>query len=404
MNIFIITAVSVISALALVVGLFKGYSKLSCWGGTVLGTMLLSRLCSLWIPADNTYSGLITLGVALGIMLLLTFLFTRVRRYIVHAMSDSQKLSHYRQHDEREENEEQILMALDRKDKKAYRKYSKHKFRESKGPWGVVDRVFGGLTMAINAIIIMAVLCSMTYVVVDSLIYVAEGANLAWVESLKGAFSGLIDVPFWTDFGSVYALDLIFITLMCVCLRIGYKGGVLSALGTLLVLGLLGGAGFLSYNLAFNVNPYIDLARKLYEGVFTGVEENLSAIFSAMQMEPIVLAQLIVMLGQFLLLLIPIIIIGVFIPRIIERIKDSKVARVVDGAFGALVLFVIIFGILMFVGGILYQIHDIEALAVFGAYMDKSVFAKCLYSQNFIAELEFVKNIPLRDWLVPTVE
>ena len=36
-----------------------------------------------------------------------------------------------------------ILLSLDKGDKKAYRKYSRVRFRRRRGAWGVVDRVFG---------------------------------------------------------------------------------------------------------------------------------------------------------------------------------------------------------------------------------------------------------------------
>ncbi|MGN0814673.1 MAG: hypothetical protein ACI4MH_05545 [Candidatus Coproplasma sp.] len=401
----VIISVAALAALGLIVGLVKGLSKASCWGCTVIGTVILTRLCVRFVP-DSTYfgeiplnmSGVLSLVIALGILLALTLLCSRARRFINKAMAKRQKLSYYRQHDEREENEEKILVALDNNDKKTYRKLSKRKFRESRGAWGVVDRVLGGICVAANAVTAIVLVWSLAFVTVDMIVGIGAEANLDWVNSLSSLFAGTIDTAFWVNTCSKFALDVIVVCLMCLCIRTGYKGGILSWLGTVLVLALVVGAGFLSYVFAFNFPAYISLATDLTNGAFAGIVESMSGIFEAMSLDPIILAQITIMVVQFLLFLIPVIIAGVFIPRLIDKIRDSKVVAVVDGALGALVLFAVIFAVLMFVGAVVYQLNDVPALAVFNTYMKKSAVAKSLYSKNFLAEVEFIKNIPIRSW------
>lgn len=395
---YILIAVSVICAIFLIVGLFKGYAKLSFWGGTVIGTVFISRLATMWIPEDNAYAGLISLGVALGVMLLLSFLFQRVKKYIVRAVAASEKLSDYRNHDERAENEEQILVALDKKDKKTYRKLSKRKFRKSRGPWGVVDRVFGGITYAVNAATVLAIICCVAFVVVDMLTFNASGSGIVWIETIESAFTGIIDAAFWTDFGAKYALDLIVVTLMCVCVRSGYKGGLLSSLGALLVLALLVGSGFIAYSLSFKAPAFISLAENLTTGAFAGLIANIQEVLDAMQIEPVVISQIVLTVGLFLLFLIPVIIIGIFIPRVVEAIRNTKIAAAADGACGAAVAFALVFAVLMFIGALIYQVNDLAVLERFNSYMENSAVANCLYNNNVFSQLSFIAELPLRAW------
>lgn len=385
---YLIIAVAAICAICFIIGLFRGYTMLSFWGGTVAGAVFISRLCARWLPADNPYLGILYLSIALEALLALSFLFKRVRRYIVRATSASQKLSAYRQHDEREANEQEILVALDKNDKKAYRKLSKRKFRQSRGAWGVVDRVFGGLTLAINAAVVLAVLGSIALIAVD----------LAQIQMLTDMFAEVLTHTLWADFASRYAFDVIVVTLMCMCVRQGYKGGILSSLGAILNLILLCVAGYVSYHLAFNVSPFVSLAQNLTDGAFAGLLANISGVLEAVNIQPIVISQSAITVGLFLLFLIPVIIIGVFIPRVIDRIRGVAAVKAIDGACGAIVLFTVIFAVLMLAGALVYQMHDVEALARFNRYMESSRVASCLYNNNFIAELEFVKNIPIRSW------
>lgn len=390
---YIVLAILAVAAICLIIGLFVGYVKLSYWGGAVIGTVIITRLLKRLVPVDVSFTGFNVYGIVLlltsvAVLLILAFLFSRVKHFINHAMEEGKKLSHYRNAAAREENESQIQVALEHNDKKTYRRLSKKKFHESVGAWGVVNRIFGGLTLAINAAVLLLIICSTVLFAVD----------MAQINMLTGVMSELLAAPLWTEYGAKLALDLLVVSLTWLCLKTGYKEGLLTSLVTLFMLALIGGVGYLSYHLAFNVGAYVELAQKLTDGAFAGIVANLGDMLAKFNLEPIIIAQVVIMVGQFLLLLIPVIIAGIFIPRLVDKARETKAVGVVDGVLGAIVSYAITFVILSFVGALVYQINDVSALASFNSYMDESAIANSLYKHSFFLVFEFVTQIPIREW------
>lgn len=387
MGIYIIIAVAVIAVLAFLFGFYRGYAKLSCWGGVVIGTVLVSMIVNRYMGEFNE-RGIVMLAVAAFSMVVLTILCQLVRRYILRQMKSSGKLSFYRQYDERTENDEHILVSLDKGDKKAYRKYAKRKFSESRGAWGVVDRVFGGITFAVNTFVALAVLLSLALFIIDA----------AQITVAYNALGEIYENPAWTHFGFNYCLDIVIATLMCMCIRLGYKSGFVSALGTLVIIGLFIGAGYLGYYLAFNVPAFASMADGLRQGALAGVLANVGPMFNSIGVSADMVAKIVVAAGLFIVFAIVVIIIAIFIPHAIEKLRKIKFVMAIDGVVGAIVLTGVVFFILLAIGAFVYQINDLAALKRFNDYMNASCLAKALYNDNIFNTIAALQNLPIRSW------
>ncbi len=387
MGIYIIIAVAVIAVLAFLFGFYRGYAKLSCWGGVVIGTVLVSMIVNRYL-GEFDERGIVMLAIAAFSMVVLTILCQLVRRYILRQMKSSGKLSFYRQYDDRTENDEHILVSLDKGDKKAYRKYAKRKFSESRGAWGVVDRVFGGITFAVNTFVALAVLLSLALFIIDA----------AQITVAYNALSEIYENPAWTHFGFNYCLDIVIATLLCMCIRLGYKSGFVSALGTIVILGLFVGAGYLGYYLAFNVPAFASMADGLREGALAGVLANIEPMLSTIGLSADIVAKIVVAAGLFIVFAIVVIIIAIFIPHAIEKLRKIKFVMAIDGVVGAIVLTGVVFFILLAIGAFVYQINDLAALKSFNDYMNASCLAKALYNDNIFNTIAALQNLPIRSW------
>lgn len=376
--------VAVIAAIAFVVGLFKGYVKLSSWGGTVVGTLFFSRLARRFVAVDHPNYGVLMLCITLCILLFLTLIFSLVRRFISKQTGDCELVSFYHNYDAREEHTAMALDAYDRGDRKRLKKLALGGgFSESRGPWGVVDRIFGGITLALNAATLCGLIGCFVMLVVDT----------AQIGALTDMFQSVLEWDLWVNLGRKCAIDALVIALLCMSIRLGYKNGILSVLGAIIVLALIGGAGFLSYHLAFNVEAFTPLAQSLADGGLKAFVDSLQGA-----VDGLLVARCIITAGLFLIFLIIVIIISIFVPHIIDKFRGERVVSAVDGFFGAIVLTAILFGILMFLGAMLYQISDLPVFENMNTYFDLSCVSNCLYRYNPLNGLEFIKNLPLRGW------
>ena len=383
MGIYIIIAACVLAAIGIIVGFILGYIRLSCWGGTVAGTAGICLVVDrTGIVPQGRWHGIIMLAIALGVLLLLTLLCSLVRRYISRRVEKSKKLSFYRQHDEIEANDESILIALDKKDKKSYRKHSSRRFRMKRGAWGAVDRVFGAITLTLNIFVAVAIIAALGLIVIDA----------AQIGAAKEFLADIYSNAFWQGEGSALAIDMLVIALMCMCVRAGYNGGILSALSTLIIIGLIGGAGYLAYHLVFNVEAFNGAAQGIYDNLLANALANVQETLE-------VIGKIIMTAVLFIVLLIPAIIISVFVPRAFDKLRSFETVSAIDGAFGAVVLTAVVFGVLLFLGAVLWQISDLDGFKIFNSYMENSYVARGLYNDNGLASLSFLTNLPLREWV-----
>ena len=192
---------------------------------------------------------------------------------------------------------------------------------------------------------------------------------------------------------------MLVISLMCVCVRSGYNGGILSALSTIIIIALIGGAGYLAYYLVFDVQAFASATQGVYDSLLAAPLANVQESLSGAGLTPEVLGGAIVTAGLFVIFLIPAIIISIFIPRAFDKLRNFATVEVVDGALGAIILTAVIFGILLFLGALVWQIHDLEGFEIFNSYMANSYVANGLYGDNGITTLTFMQNLPLRQWV-----
>lgn len=393
-HIFII-AVCVFAAIGVIVGFALGYIRQSNWGGAVAATVLTCYVVDLAFEHNNvsfdSWYGLIMLAIALGTLIIYTLLFELVRRFLKRQIGDSKRLSYYRNYDDMDENDQRILWALDKRDKKVYRRRAHRKFKTKRGPWGVVDRIFGSITLTLNIFAALAVAATFALFVIDA------GKITAAYDFFAPFYNG----PFWQGQGAALAVDLLVVALMCACLRIGYNSGIISVLSLLVILGLLGGACYLAYYLVFSVGAFADAANGVYNAILSGplgqVQPNLDAVGLTSE----VIGKIIITVGLSVIFLIPAIIISVFIPRIFDKFRAFVTLEVIDGAIGAIVLTAVIFAILVFLGASLWYLHDLEGFAGFNWYMQRSHVANGLYGENGVTTLSFVRDFGnlLREWL-----
>lgn len=166
----------------------------------------------------------------------------------------------------------------------------------------------------------------------------------------------------------------------------------------MLVLGLIIGAGALSYYLAFNAQDFIAVAGNL-EGKLAGVLEGAADILNAIGLSTRKIAQLIIGTGMFLLMLVAVILIAVFVPKLIDRARDGVIFRSVDGVFGAIVLTTFTFGLLFVVGAFANGLHDLAIMDGFNSYFQKSGVATYIYDRNLLNSFGVMTDLPFKEWL-----
>lgn len=387
-KIILIIAICAAALAGLIYGVCKGYTKTSTWGGAAVATVCLIRPIASKIPSDGDFYGLIVLGCTLGVMLVFLGLFYLVRKYIKKAMNAGQQLSYYKKYDEREENTQRILNAIDNGDKKEYRRNAKRKFKQSTGAWGVVNRVFGAITSAINGAAIVALIVSFLLLVLD----------FAQISAINEFIGDVLGSLYWLDYGYRFAFDFILVCLMGMSLRLGYKHGIASSVNAIIILALVCGAGYLSYHLAFNVQAFITLAESLAAGGLASFLSQISGILETIGITRVNVAQGIICLGIFLLLVIIVIVISFFLPGWVDKVEKEPVFKAVDGALGALIFTALLFGALAFIGSVVYTLNDLAVFEKFNAYMAQSRVADCMYRYNPFNALPFIRDLPLRGW------
>ncbi len=377
-----------------VVGFIKGYTNSSAWGGAALFTVLIARPVSEKVvesiaPGDGfNLAGLTVIVIAVGILLVLTFLFALVKRYITNAVNAGVLLSHYKNYDRFEENTEQVLAAIDNDDKKAYRKAVKHKIKDRAGPWGLVNRIFGAITCALDGACIVFVIEAIVLLFAD----------FSRIGMLTETFGQVLNHGYWTNFGAWFAIDFLFVILVGASIRSGYKRGILSMLGVLAVLALLVVSGYAAYHLAFNEAAFVGMAESFANGPLAGMLGDNANALQGIGLDGITIGKYVVMLCIFLVFLVFVIILGIFLGKWIDKIKTSVIVGTVDGVFGAIVSTVVFVAVLTALGAVIYTLHDLEALAQLNAYMDKATLCNGMYALNPIGGLEFIQSLPFRSW------
>ncbi len=392
-SIILIAVVSLFTVIGAIVGAVKGFTNVKSWAVELLLTGAITIAVSGLVSSktDGAVAAIVSLSIAVALICAFMLVFAMLRKALNKKIEKRKELSYYKQYDEREDNTEQILQAIGTEDKNSYNKLTKKKFKQSGGVWSVLDRVFGAVCLALKGAVITGLIIAVALIILDFTRLPAEGGKLF------GLLGGIYQSGIWVFFKN-YILDFIAIGLIILCIKNGFSSGISSSLWSLLVLGLIIGAGALSYYLAFNAQDFIAVAGNL-EGKLAGVLEGAADILNAIGLSTLKIAQLIIGTGMFLLMLVAVILIAVFVPKLIDRARDGVIFRSVDGVFGAIVLTTFTFGLLFVVGAFANGLHDLAIMDGFNSYFQKSGVATYIYDRNLLNSFGVMTDLPFKEWL-----
>lgn len=384
--IYLICGLGALAAIGAIAGCFRRYSRISVWGLSVVLTLVALYVTSTLVESGNEYYFYIVAGVCVGAFLIATAIFSLIGKVLSSARNAKREYNLVHARDDIEEAEAEMQSAIDGNDRREYRRNLKRKKKLLKvrtGAGGVVDVVLGGVSGAVNAAVAAFALISFFLMVSQMLTGVLD----------KSAFTDFIDEAvssdFWVSFGKKIALDTLLVCLLCASFRVGFRSGISSFLCIVVVLGLIGGAGYSSYVIASG-DVCSGLVTSISDGLLASLPEALS------EFKPTIAIGIITAV-LFVIMLVVIIIIGIFLPKLVDRLRDNKVFMGVDGIIGALLLLGVVFGLLMAVGGITYALDGTVEFDKLTSYTDASVFGNSLYKFNplqnvFDAIVEFLKT------------
>lgn len=388
-SIIIVSLIALFAVIGAVTGVAKGFTQVKSWAVEMLLagviSIALSKLFSSKLD-DGTVKAILSLGICLVLVCLLMLVFVILRKRLSKSIEKRKQKWYYEHYDEIEGNTEQILSALGKEDTKTYNKLTKRKFRQSGGAWGVVDRVFGGVTLAIKGAVMSGIFFAVVLAVLDFSRLPAEGGAL--YEALGGIYSSSI----WVFFKN-FIFDFLLVGILMVCIKSGYSSGISSAVWTLVVIGLIGGAGYLSFHLSTTVPSFVSVAGNL-EAKLADKLAGVAGILEGVGLTTLKLCEILIGIGIFALMLVAVILIAVFVPRLIDRARDSVIVRSIDGVFGAIIFTAVCFGIIFMLGAVLKTIYEVQFMDVFNAYFEKSGIATWIYDKNPVN-----LDLPLKDLL-----
>ncbi|MGN1372593.1 MAG: hypothetical protein ACI4VK_00940 [Candidatus Coproplasma sp.] len=379
-SIFII-AISVTSVIGAVIGIFKKATGLPFWGITVLLSILISWLVAKLVPVSGLYSWLV-LGITVGSAILLTLFFNGVKAFINKRIERAKEYSHYKNADERAGNEEYTLNAVDKKDKKQYRKYSKkgRKIKDSSGGWGVFNRILGFIVGGVEWLVAVGSIICALLLFID-----LSGITLLQENEIV---QELLTSSVWTELGTKFVLDMLLVGGIVIAFKSGFNKGIFFLITPVVVIAMLGGFGYASWAIASS-DACGGIVTSLQNGLLASlmsIDENLTKT----------IAMVIIAAVIFLLSLILVILVGIFLPKLIDKYRDNDAFYVIDGVLGAVVSIVLLLVVYIALGGIAYTINDLEFMAKFNSYEAASVFADAFYNYNPFAYL--FTGFPLHDW------
>jgi len=236
------------------------------------------------------------------------------------------------------------------------------------------SRLLGGISKMLQAVVVVGVIAVCVIAVLD----------LSQFAAVQTALGSLLSSPLW-QFAKDSMMDFLTVGILYLCIKSGYSSGVSGALWALIMVALVGVAALISYNLAFKVEAFGQAA------------QNLSANVSVLSEQ---IAHYVIMAGIFVVLLVPVVIAGIFVPRLLSGARDGKVFYAIDGALGAFFALVLAIGMLMVIGNIVGSVSEFDFMKPLNAYFENTAIAKYFYNENVLAAMD-VKILPLDQWLAP---
>ena len=392
MNILSIVIIALVAASAFtgaVIGVVKGFTKVNSWAVELIltGLIIIPVSYRAIAPLGGSLAAIITLGVTVALVYAMLGLFKLFRFGLNSRIELRKKLSYYRQYDEIEDNTEKTLCAMGSEDKKAFKKLAKRKFKQSGGVWGGIDRVFGMIALALKGAVIAGIISAVALAIIDFSRLAAAGG------SLNGALGGIYVSGAWAFFKN-YIFDFIVIGIFSLCIRNGFAGGLSSLAWGLIVLGMVAGSAVLSFHLAFTAPEFLSAAAKM-EGSLANSLAGVGDVLEAVGLTYNKLAQIIIGLIIFVFMLIAVILIAVFVPKLIDKARDGVIFRSIDGVLGAIALTAVVVGLLLVVGALANSLRGQEFMDVFSAYFAKSGVATYFYDKNLLNSFGVLTEFPL---------
>lgn len=384
------------AVLGAVIGCVKGFTKVKSGAVELLlvgGIVILVSSKALSQMENNTVAAIIAIVLSIGLICLAMFLFKLFRTLLDKRMEYRKKISYYKQYDEIEDNTEKILSALGSEDKKAYKKLSKRKFRQSAGVWGVLNRVFGAFTLLIKGVVISGLVCALLLAGIDFIKPATEAGGF-----LTTFCGDLYENSVWLAFKS-HIFDFFVLAILSVCIKGGFSNGLFSSLWSFAILGLAILGGVASFMLALKNPAFLSAAEKMTPSIQNAIPD-MGKFLESAGLSFTTLAQLVLGLMVFILVLITVIIIGIVVPKLIDGARESKIFCVVDGVLGAIVLTGIVMALMLVVGALANSLHNNEFMAVFNAYFEKSGIATYFYDRNLLNAMGILNEFPIfGSWL-----
>ncbi|MDE7329841.1 MAG: hypothetical protein K2N30_01930 [Clostridia bacterium] len=355
LSIVIIVLIIAAAALGLIIGLVKGFSNVSSWGAeyvlACLFTILIGGAVKNGMGGDANQTAVAgIISIALGVAFVLLFGATSA-----------------------------ICRAVFRGSKK--RKIAEG--GKEKGASGFMDRIFGGVTLAVKGVVIVGVVAAFILVALD----------LAQLQGLNSTLGGIWETSSYLAF-KPYILDCLYIGLVLLALKCGFHSGISSVLWGFLVLGMVVFAGLASYNLAFNVESFSGAVNSL-AGLFAGGGEITGT--------SVTIAQWALTAIMFLLMCVVIVLVAIFVPKLLGYARNSKIFYAIDGAFGALFAVTLVLGILLVLGSIVQPLavepEKYAFMAEFTSYFENSAFATFFYDNDVLSLMGMPPILPVTEWL-----
>ncbi|MGN1104212.1 MAG: hypothetical protein ACI4QI_04975 [Candidatus Coproplasma sp.] len=380
-NIFII-AISVAAAIGAVIGIFKKATGLPFWGATVLLSVLVSWLVAKYVPLENGLYSWLVLGITVGAAILLTLFFGGVKKFINKRIKRAKEYSHYKNADKVAESEEYVLNAVDKKNKRQYRKMARkrRKIKDSSGFWGFFDRFLGFIVGGVEWLVAVgSIACA--------LLLFIEFSNISFLMD-QSIVQELLASPAWVNLGSKFALDMLIIGTIVIALKSGFNKGIFFLITPVVVLAMLGGFGYASWAIASSegCNGIVESLKNGMLSQLTSINADISAV----------VAMVIITAVIFILTLPLVIVTGILLPKLIDKYRDNDAFYVIDGVLGSIVSIVLLLAIYICLGGIAYTLNDLTFMGKFNSYEFKSTFANAFYGYNPFAYL--FESLPIRSW------
>lgn len=356
-GIIMMVVVIVAAVLGLIIGLCKGFSNVSSWGVEYV----LACLCTVLIggavknAAEPQVAGIVSLVI--GLVSLILFGSTSA-----------------------------MCRSIFRRSRK--RKIARGKTKKETRPSGFVDVVFGGVTLAVKGVAILGFICAFVLVALDL-------TQLSFVSGMAAIYESASYAAF-----KPYMMDCFYLAFIQLALKCGYRSGISNVLWSLIMLALVVFAGFAAYNLAFNVPAFDSVAASL-AGKLQEALSSMEGLVGADVAETV--ARVIITVGIFLIMLVVVILIGVFVPKLLSYVRSGRTFYAIDGTLGAFFAVVVVAGIMLIVGNILQPLvsnpDEFAFIAPLASYFKGSAFATYFVDNNLLVLTGMQPIVDITQWI-----